>query len=70
MTPFPDDDPMLATRDRFGDCDRCGQAHRLDLGCYVELTESQDDSANVVVWCVAGVMVCLVGAMVMQLVAG
>lgn len=36
----------------------------------VPIRPSQDASGDIVAWCVAGVMVCLVGAMVMQLVAG
>lgn len=64
--PFDDDDPMLPTRDRFGDCSKCGYAHRLDLGCYVEMRPSQEDSANVVAWCVAGVIVLIVAALIVQ----
>lgn len=65
--PFEDDDPMLPSQHpKFGDCPECGFAHRLNLGCYVELRKSQDDSANVVAWCVAGGIVLIIAAMIVQ----
>lgn len=65
--PFEDDDPMLPSQHpKFGDCEQCGYAHRLDLGCCVELRPSQDDSANVVAWCVAGGIVIIIAAMIVQ----
>lgn len=69
--PFPDDDPMLpGEHPKFGDCPRCGYAHRLDLGCYLEVRKSQDDSETVVALCVLLGIGCLLGAMIAQAVWG
>lgn len=51
QSPFPHDDPFLPHQDApVGPCSRCGDVHRLDLGCGEPLDP-------VVFWIVFGVVV-------------